>query len=114
MMGWTVGKPKLSHGRVVNAAVKPGSSFLTIRRPSLQADGNGVCGPSAVAKAGCVRGNPHAVGDTGANNGDAGVASFVGSLFGWLGNRDRWPVCLAATELFWPVGRPCWSRSVGS
>src|SRR5713226_7666644 len=31
MMGWTVGKPKLSHGRVVNAAVKPGSSFLTIR-----------------------------------------------------------------------------------
>ena len=68
--------------------------------PSLQADGDGVYGPGAVATAGCVRGNLHAVGDTGASTGDADVASFVSSLFGWPGNRDRWPVCLAATALF--------------
>ena len=76
-------------------------------RPSLQADGHGVCGPGAVATAGCVRGNPHVVGDTGASNGDAGVASGVGSLVGWPGNRDQWPFFRAATALFWPAGRPC-------
>ena len=82
--------------------------------PSLQADGDGVCGPGAVATAGCVRGNPHAVGDTGASTGDAGVASAVGSRVGWPGNRDPWPVWHAATGLFWPAGRPCWSRNVAS
>ena len=82
-------------------------------RPSLQADGDGVCSLGAVATADCVRGNPHAVGDTGASNGDAAVASGVGSLVGWPDNRDPWRVCHAAIGLSWPVGRPCWSRNVG-
>src|ERR671924_638938 len=56
-------------------------------RPSLQADGDDVCGPGAVATVGGVRGKPHAVGDTGASTGDAGVANAVGSRVGWLGNQ---------------------------
>ena len=81
--------------------------------PSLQADGDGVGSPGAVATAGCVRGNPHGVGDTGASTGDVRVASDVGSLVGWPGNRDRWPFLRAATALFWPAGRPCSHRNVG-
>ena len=82
--------------------------------PSLQADGDGVCGPGAAVKAGCVHGNPHAVGDTGASTGDAAIASAVGRLVGWPGNQDPWPVWHVATGLFWPAGRPCWNRNVAS
>src|SRR5438132_9192423 len=82
--------------------------------PSLQADGYGVYGPGAVATAGCVHGKRLAVGDTGASTGGADVASALGSLFGWPGNQDPWPVWHVATGLFWPAGRPCWSRNVAS
>src|SRR5215475_7121731 len=60
--------------------------------PSLQADGDGVCSPGAVATVGSVRGNPHAVGDTDASIGDAVVATGVGNRVGWRGNRGRWRV----------------------
>ena len=85
-----------------------------LTRPSLHADGHDAYGPGAVATAGCVRGNPHVCGDTRASTGDAGVASDVGSLFGWPGNRDQWPFWRAATGLFWPAGRPCSHKTVGS
>src|SRR5215831_15037557 len=85
-----------------------------LTHPSLQADGGGVCGPGAVAKAGSVRGNPPAVGDTGASIGDAVVATGVGNLFGWRGNQGRWRVWPAATGLFSRAGRPGWSRNVAS
>src|SRR5438128_2385591 len=72
-------------------------------RPSLQADGHGVCGPSAVATAGYVRGNPPVVGDTRASTGDVGVASGVGSLVGWPGNQDRWPFCALPLRFSGPL-----------
>ena len=83
-------------------------------RPSLQADGAAVCGPGAVATVGCVRGKPHAVGDTGASTGDAVVATGVGNRGGWRGHQGRWRVWHAATGLFSRAGRPCWSRNVAS
>jgi hypothetical protein len=83
-------------------------------RPSLQADGYGVCGPGAAATADGVRGNPPVVGDTRANTGEAAVASAVGSRVAWPGNRDRWPFCRVATALFWPAGRSGSRKTVGS